>query len=66
MKPAEPQYTNWYWWFAWRPVRARCGRWVWLKRIWRRRWFSPAYLPYHFEGFHHHIPTGWVEERAFL
>lgn len=65
MTPAHKP-TDWHWWFAWRPVEAECGRWTWLRRVWRRQWHSKPCLPYAFTGFEYHIPTGWVEEQAFL
>lgn len=33
-------------WFAWRPVKTECGRWVWLCVVLRRRWIEhgPLYF----------------------
>ena len=32
----------WHAWFAWRPVRLLDRRLVWLKRVYRRAWITPA------------------------
>lgn len=59
MQP-EHSASDWYWWFAWRPVRAQCGRWTWWTSVWRRRQFSKSWMPYTFSYFEHYIPRGWV------
>lgn len=32
-------------WFAWRPVKLWWGKWVWLRRVERRRVVKHYYLP---------------------
>ncbi len=62
-------YTPWRWWFAWRPVRLSDeGRWVWLKRVWRRQ-EHPRYLTLASGYFYidqYHEPSCEMEEMAFL
>lgn len=40
----EAAFTDWREWFAWRPVRAEQGGWVWLRQTWRRKVFPPPWF----------------------
>ena len=31
------EYLNWKPWFAWRPVKTQQGKWLWLRRVYRRK-----------------------------
>ena len=35
----KERQKQWHRYFAWRPVRTENERWVWWKRVWRRRYF---------------------------
>jgi hypothetical protein len=37
--PFEQVYGNWEEWFAWRPVTTISNERVWLRKIYRRRWY---------------------------
>lgn len=51
---------DWHWWFAWRPIRADCGRLTWLRQVWRRKRYYHPPTGADFWSFDHHIPRGWV------
>ena len=36
--------SDWFRWFAWRPVRTLDRGWRWLRPVWRRRCQSHDYL----------------------
>lgn len=43
MQFGEPS-GPWHGWFAWFPVRTIDDRWTWLRRIYRRRFYTKPHL----------------------
>jgi hypothetical protein len=41
----EPRdLTRWHFWWAWRPVQLKDGRWAWLERVGRRLICDAAFM----------------------
>jgi len=36
--------SDWYRWFAWRPVETVDRGWQWMRPVWKRRIYRHAYL----------------------
>lgn len=58
---ADPT-TEWFKWFAWRPVHTWDRGWRWLRSVWKRRCQPHSYLPGPQSWFYQFLVTNPKEE----